>query len=299
MAEPWAIETRGLTKRYKQYDAVCELNLQVPAQGITAFLGRNGAGKSTTLRMLLGITRPSSGTGLVLGRRVDRESESIEIRRRIAFVAEDKQTYRQFTVGEMISWTKAFYRDWRDDLASQVARQWQLRLDQEVGKLSKGQRTKLALLLALARRPQLLILDEPNEGLDAVAAEELLGHLEAAKEDGTPVFFSSHQIEYVERMADRVCIIDGGRLMLQVTAKEIRESFRRITLRLGSAETGGAFLEGGAVFGVQRVGDRMRFIATRNSDSILRRAGEAGVVVVACEPIGLREVFLECVLGVR
>lgn len=205
MTNGYAIETHDLTKRYGRFEAVSNLNLRVAAGRITGFLGRNGAGKSTTIKMVLGISRPSSGTGVVLGHRIDHAQQSRESRQHVAYVAEDKQTYAYMTVSEMIVFTRSFYDDWSVDIEQRFLKQFELPSQRKVKALSKGMRTKLALLLALARRPKLLILDEPSEGLDPVSIEELLQALVAAAADGTTIFFSSHQIAEVERVADDVC----------------------------------------------------------------------------------------------
>src|SRR5437667_5499326 len=160
--------------------------------------------------MLLGICRPSSGTGFLLGRNIDKPTQSCESRRHVAYVAEDKQTYGYMTVAQMIAFTRSFYVDWDRDIEQRLLKQFELPPQRKVKALSKGMRTKLALLLALARRSSLLILDEPSEGLDPVSIEELLQTLVAAAAEGTTIFFSSHQIAEVERIADRVCIIDRG-----------------------------------------------------------------------------------------
>ena len=179
------IDTKELTKRYGAFEVVQSLNLAVEKGRITGFLGRNGAGKSTTIRMLLGITHPSSGAGTVLGRAIDDPKQSVEMRRHVAYVAEDKQLYSWATVSEMIAFTRSFYADWQTDTERALLRRYALPPDRKVNALSKGMRTKLALLLALSRRPELLILDEPSEGLDPVSIEDLLETLVAAGADGT------------------------------------------------------------------------------------------------------------------
>src|SRR5206468_5156573 len=132
------------------------------------------------------------------------------------------------TVGQMIAFTRSFYVDWDRDIEQGLLKQFELPPQRRVKALSKGMRTKLALLLALARRSRLLILDEPSEGLDPVSIEELLQALVAAAADGTTVFFSSHQIAEVERIADRVCILDRGRLVADVSLDYMRQEYRRI-----------------------------------------------------------------------
>jgi ABC-2 type transport system ATP-binding protein len=150
------------------------------------------------------------------------------IRRRDAYVGEEKQLYDYMTVEQLIRFTASFYPDWRPEIAQRLRLQFELPSGRKVRALSNGMRTKLALLLVLARRPELLILDEPSEGLDPVSIEELLGTLGAAADEGVSVFFSSHQIADVERIADHVCIIDNGRMVADFSLDDMRQAYRRI-----------------------------------------------------------------------
>jgi len=288
------IETHGLTKRYGKFEAVSDLNLRVEAGCITGFLGRNGAGKSSTIRMLLGVIRPSSGTGLMLGRPIDDARQNRESRRRVAYVAEDKQTYAYMTVGEMIAFTRSFYDDWNSSSEQRFLKQFELPPERKVKALSKGMRTKLALLLALARRPQLLILDEPSEGLDPVSIEELLEALVGAAAEGTSIFFSSHQIAEVERVADQVCIIDHGRLVADTSLDEIRQEYRRITLGFSKDPPRIDFPDE-TVGCVRTDGRQVTVMARRNADAIIARAHRLGAASVEATPVSLRELFLETV----
>src|SRR5262245_52818501 len=269
--DAWVIETESLTKRYGALEAVRQLDLRVSAGRITGFLGRNGAGKSTTIKMLLGISHPTSGTGRLLGHPIDDARQCREARRHVAYVAEDKQTYAYMTVGQLIAFTRSFYDDWRPDTEQQLLQLYELPLHRRVKALSKGMRTKLALLLALSRRPQLLILDEPSEGLDPVSIEELLQSLVTAAGDGTTVFFSSHQISEVERIADHVCIIDRGRLAVDISLDHMREDYRRITLGF-STEPPPLDFAGDSIGWVRRDGRQVSVMATRNADVIVERA---------------------------
>ena len=290
------IETKGLTKHYGAIEAVRSLNLAVPKQQITGFLGRNGAGKSTTIRMLLGMTHPTSGTGTVLGKQIDDEKQSREMRRCVAYVGEDKQTYAYFTVEEMIRFVRSFYSDWRPEVETKLVREYELPLNRKIRALSKGMRTKLALLLALARRPALLILDEPSEGLDPVSIEGLLQSLGAASADGTTIFFSSHQIGEVERVADRVCIIDRGSLVMEASLDQIRQEYRSVTLGFSNQPHEADF----RLDGIEHIctdGRQMTLLARHNTDAVVERAHDLGAVSVDVVPVGLREVFLASVKG--
>ena len=295
MSDAWVIETAGLTKHYGRVEAVRQLTFRVGAHRITGFLGRNGAGKSSTIKMLLGMSRPTSGTGRMLGRPIDDARESMEIRRRVAYVAEDKQTYAYMTVAQMIAFTRSFYDDWRPDVEARLRTQFDLPLTRNVKALSKGMRTKLALLLALARRPQLLILDEPSEGLDPVSIEELLQALVAAAAEGTTVFFSSHQIAEVERIADHVCVLDRGRLVVDASMEAIRSDYRRIDV--GFAGEPPAAEWGSELVSPTRVSGRQVTLMVRgNADAVIERAYSAGAVAVESSPVSLREVFLDSVM---
>lgn len=288
------IETHELTKRYGKASVVDQLNLRIPKQQITAFLGRNGAGKSTTIKMLLGITSVTSGAGSVLGKAIRDPSQNCELRLDVAYVAEDKQLYSYMTVEQLIRFTRSFYADWQADLEARLLKQFGLPSRQKIKSLSKGMRTKLALLLALSRRPRLLILDEPSEGLDPVSIEELLHEIVGTVANGVTVFFSSHQIAEVERIADRVCIIDHGKLLLDASLDEMRREYRRITLSFDAAPPDiHPSLPG--IKQVRTSGRQMTLLARENADAVAELARDLHPSSVEVTPVDLREVFLETV----
>ncbi len=295
MSAACVVETRGLTKRFKQVEAVRSLDLEVAGGQITGFLGRNGAGKTTTIKMLLGMTHPTSGSGTVLGRRIDIAKESVEMRRHVAYVGEDKQLYPYMTVEELIRFTKSFYADWRPEVEKSLLRKYELPLRRKIKSLSKGMRTKLALLLALSRRPELLILDEPSEGLDPVSVEDLLQSLVGSASEGTAVFFSSHQIEEVERIADRVCMIDHGKLLMDFSVEQFRMSYRRVIAGFASRppDAGSDLYRMEGIDRVRVDGRQITILSSRNSEGIEEYVRHCGAVSVDVEPITLREVFLD------
>jgi ABC-2 type transport system ATP-binding protein len=288
----YVIETSNLTKQFGTVQAVSALNLRVASNQVTGFLGRNGAGKSTTIKMLLGMTHPTSGSGRLLGRSITDPKQDLEARRHVAYCGEDKPLYAFMTVQQLIRFTSSFYDDWRSDVAAQLLDQFQLPPGRKIKALSKGMRTKLALLLALARRPSLLILDEPTEGLDPVAIEELLQTLSGLPADGTSVFFSSHQISEVERIADRVCILDRGRLVVDLSLDEIRQDHRRITLSF-SQQPAQHLFDMPEVQSIETSGRQMVLVSSHGAEAILERARAADAVVVDVAPVSLRELFLE------
>ena len=288
------IVTQALTKSYGSTDAVRGLNLSVGRNRITAFLGRNGSGKSTTIKMLLGMVRPSAGSGTVLGKQITDAAENRELRQRVAYVAEDKPLYGYMTVEQTIRFVSSFYSDWRADIEKKLLQDYELPLRRKVKMLSKGMRTELALLLAFARRPEVLILDEPSEGLDPVGIERLLQALVAQSAEGVSVFFSSHQIAEVERVADQVCVLQKGCLLLDASLDQLRHCYRRIDLVFSSLPPEREF----RISGVERIqtsGRQMCLFASSNADAVIQRAHEWNAVSVEVAPVGLREIFLETV----
>jgi len=288
------LQTHNLTKRFGRIEAVSNLDMRVAGGRITGLLGRNGSGKSTTIKMLMGIMRPSSGAGTLLGRDIADASECRKSRERVAYVAEDKQTYGYMTVAEVIAFTRSFYSDWDTDSERRLLRQFELPLTRKVKALSKGMRTKLALLLALSRHAQLLILDEPSEGLDPVSIEELLQSLVVAAADGTTVFFSSHQIAEVERVADHVCIVDRGRLVADTSLEQIRQDYRRITFGFSTDPPPLHFSNPG-VRSVHTDGRQVTVMADNNADDVIERGRSFGASTVESTPVSLRELFLSTV----
>ncbi|MGB2663177.1 MAG: ABC transporter ATP-binding protein [Candidatus Acidiferrum sp.] len=294
MTSESAILTHGLTKSYGHDDAVRGLNLSIGRNRITAFLGRNGAGKSTTIKMLLGLIRPTSGSGTVLGKQITDAEQNRRMRQRVAYVAEDKGLYGYMTVQQTINFARSFYSDWRIDAEKKLLLDSELPANRKVKSLSKGMRTKLALLLAFARRPELLILDEPSEGLDPVGIEYLLRTLVSCSADGVSVFFSSHQIAEVERVADHICILEKGCLLMDASVDQLRQSYRRIDMVFPSPPPEREF----QISGVERIttaGNQVRIFSSGNAEAVVERARNLSVVSVEVAPVGLRDVFLETV----
>lgn len=288
------VETHSLSKMYGSHAVVRDLNLCIAPQSIVGFLGQNGAGKSTTIKMLLGIVHPTSGGGKILDRSINIPSENREIRRRTAYVAEDKALPRYMTVEQLIRFTRSFYSDWRLETENRLIKEFGLPLERKVGQLSKGMRTKLALLLALARRPRLLILDEPSEGLDPGSVERLLQELVEAAEEGTTVFFSSHQISEIERIADRICILDRGSLVLDTSMDELREEYKRVVCGFARTPPKLDFQFRGLI-SAQTKGRQVSMLVSHNIDSVVEYAHGLGPVSLNVNPVSLRELFLEMV----
>ncbi len=285
------IETTDLRKTYDGVEALQGLNLAIPTGSICGFLGRNGAGKTTTMKILLGLAHATSGTARVF----DLPVESLEIRRRTGFVSEEKDLYPYMTVEEMIRFTRSFFPNWRGDLEQKYLRKFDLPLMRTIKSLSRGTRTKLALLLAFCRGAQLLILDEPTSGLDPAMAEEVLQALvtHTGNEEMT-IFFSSHQIAEIDQIADRVVIIDRGRSVVAGSLDDLREQFRRIQLVFDGDAPEAKFRAPG-VQRVLRKGRVMTILSNAGSEAILDEARALNPASVDVSPVNLKEIFLETV----
>jgi ABC-2 type transport system ATP-binding protein len=227
-----AIFTQRLTKHYGRRAVVDSLDLRVPQGAVYRFLGRNGAGKSTTIKMLTGMVRPDSGKAFVLGEDVAQLAPAA--RSRIAYLAEGHPLYRWMTVGEMARFARAFYPSWNDRLLEQILDHFALPRRGKIRRLSNGQRAQLSLALAVAPDPELLILDDPTLGLDTVVRREFLESLiQVIQRRGRTILFSSHILGDVERVADRIGILVDGVLRVDCPTDVFKESVRKVVLEFG------------------------------------------------------------------
>jgi ABC-2 type transport system ATP-binding protein len=293
-SEPPVISAEGLRKRLGSVDAVAGLDFTVPQGSICGFLGRNGAGKTTTIKMLMGMTRPDSGEGRIFGEPVDDEVASVRIRRRTGFVAEVKEFYPFLTVRQTIDFTRAFYPRWSKEWEGRCLRDYELPVDQKTGRLSKGMRSKLALLLAFSRGAELLILDEPTDGLDPVAIEAFLQHVVALAGEGQTIFFSSHQLHEVEQVCERVCLIDRGKSVLESDLDDAKTRFRKVSITFPDTVPERLF----AGTGIRRLKVRGRsasLLVNGDAEAIAAKARQAGATQVDFAPVSLKEIFLETV----
>jgi len=287
------IETSQLKKSFKSQPALRGLDLRVPAGSIFGFLGRNGAGKTTTLKILMGMLRPDGGAARVFGIPVTNADRSIEIRRRIGFVTEDKSLYPYMTVEQIIAFTRPFFPKWRDDLERRYLKMFELPPKRKIPNLSKGMLSKLMLLLAISRGAELLILDEPTEGLDPAAVEDVMRELVSiAVSAGTTIFFSSHQLSEVDRIADHVGIVDQGKMIVTGRLDDLKAQYQRLQVVLpDSVQEPERWADG--VEHVQQEGRVLSILASRNSDAIVEQARSLPGATIERFPVTLKEIFLE------
>jgi ABC-2 type transport system ATP-binding protein len=294
----YALQTFELVKTYntgislfgKKTNAVNALSLNVPEGSIYGLLGRNSAGKTTTIRMAMGLARPTRGSIRVFGLDPARDPERVTVLQQVAYVPEDKVLVASFTVRRLLELNRAFYSStWSDDIARKVCQRLELPLDLAFVRASLGNKTKTALVAAIAQRSRLLILDEPTTGLDPLVLDELLRLLvEDCTAEGRTVFLSTHQLPEIEKIADYIGIMDRGKLLLEGRLDDIRSSFRRLTVR-GASLPG----TGPQILSATCNTDATQYILQRDPDEFERLLVADGANVIESVPLSLSEIFLE------
>jgi ABC-2 type transport system ATP-binding protein len=222
-----AVELVGVTKRYRTGVALDNVSLTIPAGETLGLIGQNGAGKSTAIRILMGMLAPTAGQVRVLG--TDVTAHPARVRRRVGYVPERHDMYPWMTVDQVIAFARPFYPTWDHGFCSEMLDLFGLDRRKRVKQLSKGMTVKLALLIAVAHRPELLVLDEPTSGLDPIVHEDFLdGVLRLICQGSTTVLFSSHNLGDVRRLADSVCILRDGKVVVRRGIEDLLASAKRV-----------------------------------------------------------------------
>ncbi len=291
----YAIETVGLTKRYDGKNAVTDLTLRIPPGEAFGFIGPNGAGKSTTIKMLLGMSRPNAGEARVLGH--DAIRDAVALKQRVGYVPELHYIYRWMRVGEVIAFCRPLYANWNDRFCADLLKLFELNPEKKVKQLSKGMVAKLALLLAVAHDPEVLILDEPTSGLDPVVREEFLdGILHTLCERQRTILFSSHTLSDVQRIADTVGLIFEGRLIDHCRTEDLLSATKRVRAVLSDGCSAGPPPEG-TIW--QRAQQREWLMTVRGFSSSTLEFLRAKYSLDSIEVIdlGLEDVFKDLIKG--
>lgn len=288
---PPVIDISNLHYTYDGQEAVRGLNLQVAPGRCHALLGRNGAGKTTTMKCLLHLLRPQSGTVRLFG--LDPAKDEIAVRSRLSYVPDSPNFYPWMTVRETLQYLESFRAQWNHAKQSELLDRFTLDPKLKVTSLSKGQRTQLALIGALAPEPDLLILDEPTSGLDPIVRREFIQTVIGAFQEGDTarrtIFVSTHLIGEFEGLIDEFTLIDQGKVLLSLDADEARERYRRIRARFaGPADA--VDVPGGIE--VKRRGREVEVIANGDGDRIIERLRAQNPENIEVHGLTLEEVFM-------
>ncbi len=286
------IETQGLTRTYRKSDALRDLNLTVSEGTILGYLGPNGAGKTTTIKLLMNLIAPSSGHATVLG--VDSRKLSPREFQSIGYVSENQELPEWMTVDQFLGFCREQYPKWDRDLEKKLMDQFALPKDKKLRELSRGMQMKAALISSLAYRPRLLVMDEPFSGLDPLVRDELIqGLLELSDRGDWTIFLSSHDLDEVERLADRVAIVNAGRLLLEEPTEQLQRRFRKIEV-VRNHEGPPPLALPPSWLQVEAAGRLLRWVDSEylaESTEIDIRARVDGVESLTVETVTLKEIF--------
>jgi ABC-2 type transport system ATP-binding protein len=220
-----AISVSELTRRFGPKTALDSVSVSMPRGAVYGLVGANGAGKTTLIKHILGLLRAQTGSVRVFG--LDPVTDPVAVLSRIGYLSEENDLPGWMRVDELIRYSRAFYPAWDDVYAEELRQAFALDLSAKIRTLSKGQKARAGLLIALAHRPELLVLDEPSSGLDPIVRRDILGAvIRTIADEGRTVLFSSHLLEEVEQVADHVTMINEGKIVLSAPLDAIRESHR-------------------------------------------------------------------------
>jgi ABC-2 type transport system ATP-binding protein len=293
-AAPPIVDISRVTRQFGNKTALDDLSLTVPRGGVFGLIGGNGAGKTTVIKHILGLLKAQTGSVRVFG--LDPVANPVGTLGRIGYLSENRDLPDWMSVGQLMRYTQAFFPNWDENYAEELRQAFDLDPNARIKTLSRGQRARAGLLVALAHRPELLVLDEPSSGLDPVVRRDILGAIiRTIADEGRTVLFSSHLLDEVERVADRVAIIHQGRILLTAPMEEIKDTHRRVTLRFGQPHDRPPSLVGTLSF--EGEGFEWTYICSGESGQLRRAAEAIGATVVDDAALTLDEIFVSRVLN--
>ncbi len=285
-----AFSVSGIAKRYPRFQ-LQDISLDLPQGEIMGLVGVNGAGKTTLLRLLSGLAAADAGEIRVLGHRLP--DEQVSAKREMGFASEDMRLYAGQTLRWHMTLVKAIYADWDDHYAAELLRRFDLRPDQALAGFSHGQRVKALLLLNLAHRPRLLLLDEPTTGLDPVARVEVLEALaDVLRDERRSVLFSSHNTQDVEQMADSITFLHQGRLLSSDDKESFLERWRRIMCQGALPD---ALSQWPEIASARASGSLVEIKTRAWNDGLRTRLEQAGLTVQQVDAMALEDIFVTTV----
>ncbi len=288
-----ALETWSLGKKFGETWALQDITLELKRGSIMALLGPNGSGKSTLLKLVLGLRSPSAGGGICLG--LDIITRGLQIRERVGYVSEEPRYYGYMNARQLLRFCSGFYPQWDGDLVERCLKQFELPHRVKVHELSQGMKNQLGLIMALAPRPEMLILDEPTTGFDPVKRRLFFSLIvEEVASRGVTVLMASHQLDEVERVADSVAMIRKGRLIHACTMDSLRSKEKEIRV-VFQKEPPPGLLQRPGISGVEREGRAYRISVSENLEEIWQECAALPHFVLEMIGPDLEEIFLRYV----
>jgi ABC-2 type transport system ATP-binding protein len=283
------VEIRDVTRRFGATLALDAVSLEVPRGTVFGLVGANGAGKTTLIRHLLGLLKAQAGSVRIFGH--DPVADPAGVLARVGYLSEENDLPGWMRVAELLRYSRAFYPSWDDAYAEQLRQTFELAPTARVGSLSKGQRARAGLLVALAYRPELLVLDEPSSGLDPIVRRDILGAIiRTIAEEGRTVLFSSHLLDEVERVSDHVALINHGRMIFSAALDDLKETHRCLTLRFEEPRAQPPALPG--VLTWHGAGHEWSAVCRDGSGELVSAIEVSGARIVADRVPSLDEIFM-------
>jgi ABC-2 type transport system ATP-binding protein len=280
---------QDVSRKFGSTVALADVSLSVVRGTVFGLVGENGAGKTTLIKHLLGLYRAKRGQVSVFGR--DPVQDPAGVLGRIGYLSEDRDLPEWMRVGELMSYTRAFYPCWDDRLARELLKMFELDVGQKIRTLSRGQRARAGLLVAVAHRPELLLLDEPSSGLDPGARMDILAAIvRTVADEGRTVLLSSHLLHEVQRVADRVAMLHRGRLLLDEPLDDLLARHRALTMHFATAPAAPPRWPGALAWTGQ--GAEWTCLCNGQGASCKQLADEADAAVVEERAPSLEEIFL-------
>jgi ABC-2 type transport system ATP-binding protein len=280
----------GVNKRYEGF-ALQDITLSMPEGQIMGLVGVNGAGKTTLLRILSGLARADSGSIEVLGHAMP--AQQVAVKKELGFASEDMRLYKSQSLRWHMDFIRSIYPGWDEAYAADLLRRFDLRPEQTLAGFSHGQRVKALLLLNFARRPKLLLLDEPTTGLDPVARDEVLQALaDILRDDARSVLFSSHNTQDIEQLADTISFVHQGRLLESKDKESFLDDWRRIVCQGSWPANEGAWPE---IAAMRQNGSLLELKVRRFDDGLLGRLQAQGLEIRSAEAMSLEDIFVTTV----
>jgi ABC-2 type transport system ATP-binding protein len=283
------VEVKNLSRRFGEKLALDDVNFRVPAGTVVGLVGENGAGKTTLIKHILGLLKAQTGSVRAFGR--DPVADPVGVLSRIGYLSEEPDMPGWMRVQELIRYVAAFYPTWDHDYAEQLRREFGLDPAAKVKQLSKGQRARAGLLVALAYRPELLLLDEPSSGLDPIVRRDILGAIiRTIADEGRTVLFSSHLLAEVERVSDQVAMIKSGRVLFCDSLDRIKQSHARLTLQFASPQAKPPLLAGALAW--DGSGCEWTAVCAGPPKQLQSAAAAVGARIVEQAGLSLDEIFI-------